>query len=75
VLEDPKQAFPPYDAVLLVGPTAAHRPAVMAALRPLVSRVGDELMRRANMIVDVDKRSIADAAALIFSEIDTAPGH
>ncbi len=37
VLEDPLQAMPPYDAILLLSPEAAADPAVVAALRPLLN--------------------------------------
>src|SRR5262245_8434297 len=36
VLEDPKQAVPPYDAILLVSPKRANDAAFQDALRPLV---------------------------------------
>jgi len=39
VLEDTRQVIPPYDAVLLLGPAVADRPAVVAALRPLVGAI------------------------------------
>ena len=38
-LRDPKQAFPPYDAILLVSPRAAKTPGVIEALRPLEEAV------------------------------------
>jgi len=54
VLADPKQAFPPYDALLLAGPRAARTPQLRAALRPLVNAIGDDTMRAANRSVDID---------------------
>ena len=48
VLGDPKQAIPPYDAILLVSP-ARQRPRVLAALQPLVGAIDVKLMREANL--------------------------
>lgn len=62
VLKDPLEALPPYDAVLLVSPAARRRPDLIAALRPLVGKIDDEQMRRANKLVDMDGRSVQEAA-------------
>jgi osmoprotectant transport system permease protein len=62
VLDDPKRAFPPYDAVLLLSARAASKPELVEALRPLLDSVGPDAMRRANKAVDVDKASPAAAA-------------
>jgi osmoprotectant transport system permease protein len=62
VLRDPKQAFPPYDAILLLGPRAAAMPNVVAALRPLVNAIDDDAMRLANRWVDIDGESPKAAA-------------
>jgi osmoprotectant transport system permease protein len=56
VLADPRHAFPPYDAILLVSPQAAKRPGFLDALRPLVQAIDVETMRAANAEVDVAKR-------------------
>jgi osmoprotectant transport system permease protein len=48
VLDDPKQAIPPYDAILLVSPKRADDQAFLAALRPLVGAIDVETMREAN---------------------------
>ena len=55
ILSDPKAAFPPYDAVLLVSSRAAARPGFIEALRPLVGSVELEAMQTANYRVDVEK--------------------
>lgn len=52
VLGDPAQAFPPYDAVLLLSPRAADSAAIVRALTPLVGAIPVERMRRANELVD-----------------------
>ena len=48
VLDDPKQAIPPYDAILLVSPKRAGDTAFLEALRPLVDAIDVEIMREAN---------------------------
>jgi osmoprotectant transport system permease protein len=48
VLEDPKQALPPYDAILLVSPRRVNDKAFLDALRPLVGAIDVETMREAN---------------------------
>jgi osmoprotectant transport system permease protein len=64
VLKDPKHAFPPYDAILLVSQQAAAREGFLDALSPLIGSVSDVKMRRLNKAVDVDHRSPADAIEL-----------
>ena len=39
VLDDPKHAIPPYDAVLLVSPQRANDAALLDALRPLIGAI------------------------------------
>lgn len=63
VLDDPKNALPPYDAILLVGPRAARHPGLVEALRPLVGAIDVESMRHANQLVDVDGKTKQEAAA------------
>ncbi len=62
VLEDPLSALPPYDAVLLLSESAAARPALVAALEPLVGGLDDEAMREANRKVDLDGSSPVEVA-------------
>jgi osmoprotectant transport system permease protein len=54
LLEDPRRAFPPYDALLLLSPEAARRPELVRAVEPLVGSIDLELMQEANRRVDVD---------------------
>lgn len=54
VLDDPEEAFPPYDAVLLLSPRAAGNRQLIAALRPLINRISVAAMRTANRSVDED---------------------
>jgi osmoprotectant transport system permease protein len=76
VLRDPKQAFPPYDApydaILLVSPRAAKTPGVIEALRPLVNAIGDETMRQANRLVDIDGLSPGAVAERLGRRIEGA---
>jgi len=74
VLSDPLGVFPPYDAVLLLSAQARKREALVEALRPLVGGIDDDAMRRANKRVDLDKRTIGQAAAALDDEIRSAAG-
>lgn len=49
VLDDPKQAIPPYDAVLLIAPKRANDSKLRTALNPLLGRIDIEAMREANL--------------------------
>ena len=70
VLDDPAGALPPYDAVILISPDAVRRPAIADALAPLVGRIDDALMRRANAVVDVERGSVREAASIIQEALD-----
>jgi osmoprotectant transport system permease protein len=48
VLDDPRQAIPPYDAILLVSPRRANDKAFIGALQPLVGAIQVTTMREAN---------------------------
>ena len=48
-LDDPKQAIPPYDAVLLLSPRRLHDEALQAALKPLLGKIDITTMREANL--------------------------
>jgi osmoprotectant transport system permease protein len=49
VLDDPKRAIPPYDAILLLAPGRAHDATLQPALRPLIGRIDIGAMREANL--------------------------
>jgi len=49
ILDDPKHAIPPYDAILLLAPRDADDRALSEALRPLVGAIDASLMRDANL--------------------------
>jgi osmoprotectant transport system permease protein len=48
VLDDPRQAIPPYDAILLVSPKRTGDKAFLDALRPLIDVIDVETMRQTN---------------------------
>jgi osmoprotectant transport system permease protein len=63
VLTDPKQAIPPYDAVILVSPKRAHDARFKAALTPLLNAIPVETMRAANYSVDRDQGKLTPGQA------------
>ncbi|MGX6647150.1 ABC transporter permease/substrate-binding protein [Maricaulaceae bacterium MS644] len=69
VLEDPAGALPPYDAILLISADAAQRPAIARALAPLIGAIDAELMREANAVVEVERRTVGEAAQLILDAL------
>jgi osmoprotectant transport system substrate-binding protein/osmoprotectant transport system permease protein len=58
VLDDPRHAIPPYDAIVLLAPKRAPDAGLQAALKPLLGRINIEAMRAANL-----RASGNDAAA------------
>ncbi len=73
VLADPKQALPPYDAVLLLSTAAAARDDVVGSLRSLIGGIDDARMRQANKLVDLDGLSIDSAAAFLQNNLIDEP--
>jgi osmoprotectant transport system permease protein len=71
VLSDPRQAIPPYDAVILLSPKRGGDAKFRAALMPLIGAIPVETMRKANYSVDrdQDKRSPAEAARALGTGI------
>jgi osmoprotectant transport system permease protein len=49
VLDDPKHAIPPYDAVILLAPKRAHDEKLATALEPLLGKIDIADMREANL--------------------------
>lgn len=70
VLEDPRQVFPPYDAVLLVSERLAQDPRASRALSKLIGAIDADQMRQANRMVDVDAKSPAAAAQWLLGEVE-----
>jgi osmoprotectant transport system permease protein len=71
VLEDPRQALPPYDALLLVAPKRADDAELRRALAPLIGKIDLELMQQTNLRADRDKdqETPAQAARWLWERI------
>src|SRR6185312_852594 len=67
-LDDPKQAIPPYDAILMIAPHRKDDKAMRAALDPLVGAINVDLMRAANLRTS-GEQSPAAVARWLWSEI------
>ncbi|MDR3486971.1 MAG: ABC transporter permease/substrate-binding protein [Bradyrhizobium sp.] len=64
VLEDPRRAIPPYDAIVLLAPKRASDQALRAALQPLLGAIDISAMREANLrAAGNDSTSSPDAVA------------
>lgn len=67
VLADPAGALPPYDAMILLGPRVADDRRVSCALDSL--HVDVDRMRKANAMVDRDRKTPQEAAAWLLGEL------
>jgi osmoprotectant transport system permease protein len=64
VLDDPKHAIPPYDAIVLIAPKRAGDQALRSALQPLLGHIDIAAMREANLrAAGGDGASSPDAVA------------
>jgi osmoprotectant transport system permease protein len=70
VLNDTRQALPPYDAVLLLSEDASKNPDLIHILKDFIGEINDNAMRNANKIVDVDGQSVDSAAIYLENLID-----
>ncbi len=52
ILDDPREALPSYDAMLMLSPRVAGDEKLAAALQPLIGAISVEAMREANYAVD-----------------------
>lgn len=64
ILDDPREALPSYDAMIMLSPVHANDARMKAALAPLLGAIDVTLMREANFMVDrsENKRTPAQAA-------------
>jgi osmoprotectant transport system permease protein len=71
LLDDPRHALPPYDAVVLVSPKRANDALLLGVLKPLIGKIDVAAMRAANLTVDrdTDKASPAQAAAALAAKL------
>lgn len=69
VLDDPRNAIPPYDAVLLISEHAAQHDALVQALQQLIDAIDLNTMQHANKIVDIDGRSVSRAARWLGEQV------
>jgi osmoprotectant transport system permease protein len=63
VLDDPRHALPPYDAVVLISPKRANDQRLIGALKPLIGKIDVAAMRAANLTVDRDRDKATPAEA------------
>ena len=70
ILEDPRNAFLPYDGILVASSSASKNPVFMRVVESLVGQISDEEMREANRIVDVNGGSILDAVSYLQRAVD-----
>jgi osmoprotectant transport system permease protein len=74
VLNDPRQAIPPYDAIMLVAPKRANDRVLLDALRPLTGAIDVTLMREANLRATDTGASPGGAAQWLWAEIEKRSG-
>ncbi len=70
VLTDPKQAIPPYDAIVLLGRKRANDAALIAALKPLIGAIPVETMQEANLRGSANSASPDEVAAWLWGKIN-----
>jgi osmoprotectant transport system permease protein len=68
-LDDPKQAIPPYDAIVLLASDRADDQALRAALTPLLGAIDITTMREANLRASGNGQSPSDVARWLWEKI------
>jgi osmoprotectant transport system permease protein len=68
VLDDPKHAIPPYDAMVLLAPKREHDSALRDALKPLLGKIDIATMREANLRAS-GSQSAADVATWLWEKV------
>jgi osmoprotectant transport system permease protein len=76
VLDDPRHAIPPYDAILLVSPRRSDDVAFIAALQPLIGAIDVASMREANFRASSGKDSMTadEAAKWLWEKVQNKSG-
>ncbi len=69
VLDDPRHAVPPYDAIVLVSPKRAHDDKLLAALKPLIGAIDVAIMRAANLRASSGATSAGAVAQWLAQQI------
>jgi len=69
VLDDPKHAIPPYDAMVLLAPKRENDSALRDALTPLLGKIDIATMREANLRAS-SNQSAADVATWLWEKIN-----
>jgi osmoprotectant transport system permease protein len=73
ILDDPAGILPPYDALVLIAPDLAARPAIANALAPLLNAISADAMREANGVVDLDREPVSAAVDRLRARLDERP--
>lgn len=74
VLSDPRQAIPPYDAIVLLAPKRATDRAMLDALQPLINAIDVTLMREASVRAAAADATPGRAARWLWAEIEQRAG-
>jgi osmoprotectant transport system permease protein len=74
VLEDDRRFFPPYEAAAVLGPRAARRTDVVAALTLLSGRLGETTMRALNRRVEVEGEEVRVVARSALAALGLVGG-
>jgi osmoprotectant transport system permease protein len=69
VLDDPRHAIPPYDAILLLSPKRAHDEKLIAVFKPLIDAIPVSTMRAANARAAGGNTSADEVARWLSVEI------
>lgn len=69
VLDDPKHAIPPYDAIVLLSPRRANDKRLAAGLEPLIGAIPVDLMRAANLRASTKNTLPKDVAAWLWQAV------
>ncbi len=70
ILEDPMQALPPYDAILLLSKRSFDNRELVDVISKLIGNIDNESMRQANKLVDVDGLPVEKAAHFLNTNIN-----